>query len=693
MKKKVWITAASIAAVIAVAAIAGICFLLPYLRAKSDMPTDKNMTVYQLEDGTLKLEFPAADKASFYLAEIFEPIEENEGEEKQEPVMLYSEKIDGTSFILPELPQDRELTVRITSAVEYGTPLEKEVRYGDTSLEVTTVFDAPKVSKLEWSADDVNKTVSLSFDMDKDDKCVVVGIDANGNSTQLRTLENGSTELKFGDGGDMPIPEYDETYTITLAAYRNPDGLDFYGYTSAEFSLIREDFLGRDLALQISDDGNNVFSLTWQETKGEYYKVQVTNDYTEDWETVCEISRDGELKYQTPHLEPFQNYEYRVLAVGGQVMSGKKVAAESEELSVSTKESPIYCTIWPVKDLEAYSDTAKTETVGTAATGEAYCVLDEKDGMFAISLGGKTVYIDSTFCMINLPEYIGDLCIYKITNSYSSIYLVHEYEIPDVTGVVTKGYGYVRQYDGSYLVPLLYRTAQKLVNAAQNAIERGYKLKIYDAYRPYVATRSIYDLTAEILDDPIPEETYTGKTVDLSALDVPEKEEKEEDKNEDGTDKEPEEPEITYELLMTNNTYSLGHFLARVGSTHNQGVALDLTLVDLATGYEVSMQTSIHDLSWYSVLYRNNSSADVLADIMKSADFGDLVSEWWHFQDDDARNTLELPYVTNGINAECWVADDFGWKYRDADGAYYTDTTITVGETEYTFDADGYVVE
>ena len=78
---------------------------------------------------------------------------------------------------------------------------------------------------------------------------------------------------------------------------------------------------------------------------------------------------------------------------------------------------------------------------------------------------------------------------------------------------------------------------------------------------------------------------------------------------------------------------------------------------------------------------------------MKGAGFGDLVSEWWHFQDNDARSELELPYVSNGINAECWVADDFGWRYRDANGVYYTDTTITVGEVEYTFDADGYVVE
>lgn len=695
MKKKVWIILASALAAFVIVALAGVCFLLPYLRAQSSMPENQNMTITENEDGSLRLDFPAANQASFYTVDIFEPVlPAPEGEEQPDPVMLFSQQVLQTSCMLPELPNDRELTIRVTPAVEYGTPVDQEIRYGENSLEVTTVIDAPHVSHLVWKADDASKTVNVSFEMREGDVCTIHSVSENGEKTEISVLDLCKTDIKFGENGDMPMPEYDETYNFTLTAHRNSDGIDFYGYTSADFSVVREDLLGRDLALKMTDEGNNVFSFTWQETKGEYYKVQVTNEYTEDWVTLCEIPRDGERTYKTPHLEPFQTYEYRVLAVGGQVVQGRKTAAESEVLKAETKESAIFCTVWPVIDLEAYSDTAKTQAVGTALTSTAYCVVEEKDGMFGVLMDGKTAYIDSSYCMINLPEYIGDLCIYKITNSYDSIYMVHEYEIPDVTGVITKGYWYVEQNDGSYLVPLLYPTAQKLINAANSAMEKGYKLKIYDAFRPHDATREIYDLTEKILKDPIPDYTYTGKDVDLSEIDLPEEEEPDQPATpENGEAEEKEEQKITYELLMTNNKYGLSNFLAAVGSTHNQGVALDITMVDIETGYEVSMQTSIHDLSWYSVLYRNNSAADVLAEIMTGAGFGDLVSEWWHFQDNDARSTLELPYVTGGINAECWVMDDYGVRYRNADGTYLADTTVTIGETEYKFDANGYVAE
>ena len=116
-------------------------------------------------------------------------------------------------------------------------------------------------------------------------------------------------------------------------------------------------------------------------------------------------------------------------------------------------------------------------------------MLGEKDGMFAIRLDGKTCYIDSNYCMINLPEYLGPLCAYNITTSYISLYMVPEYGIPNVTGVVTGGYDHVRMADGTYLVPLLYPTAQKLRVAAETARDQGYRLKIYDAYRPPDACR------------------------------------------------------------------------------------------------------------------------------------------------------------------------------------------------------------
>ena len=148
----------------------------------------------------------------------------------------------------------------------------------------------------------------------------------------------------------------------------------------------------------------------------------------------------------------------------------------------------------------------------------------------------------------------------------------------------------------------------------------------------------------------------------------------------------------TYWELMSggNNSFTMSSFVSAGISKHNLGVALDLTLEDLDTGYELVMQTDIHDLSQYSARAQNNTEARKLSDIMMSAGFKDLFSEWWHFQDDEIRSKLSLPCVNEGVNAECWMTNGFGWRYRNTDGTYAVNCTLTIDGVEYTFDSDGY---
>ena len=150
---------------------------------------------------------------------------------------------------------------------------------------------------------------------------------------------------------------------------------------------------------------------------------------------------------------------------------------------------------------------------------------------------------------------------------------------------------------------------------------------------------------------------------------------------------------LTYDDLMTNDgQYSIGYFISGFGSRHNYGVALDLTLEDAETGQELLMQSAIHDLSHYAVLKRNKENANLLSQIMRGAGFGTLVSEWWHFQDNEATDTLNLKALWAGISVEGWKADNTGWRYRRANGSYYKDCTRTIDGTSYTFDAQGYVI-
>jgi len=330
----------------------------------------------------------------------------------------------------------------------------------------------------------------------------------------------------------------------------------------------------------------------------------------------------------------------------------------AEALAATDHEvSPIGATIWPIRELSIYATPSKTGKMGTVPACTAYCVLSEQKGMFEVRYGDTTGFISSSLCMINLPDYLGDLCLYWITNSFGSVLTIHDYAFPGVTGEVTGGYEYVLQPDGSFLVPFLYPCAQKLEKAARYAISLGYKLKIYDSYRPGSATLDLYNMAEELLPQTVP-----------------------------GLD-------MSYEDLVTNNgSYELNRFLAPSGSRHNMGIALDLTLVDMATGEDLTMQSSMHDLSWYATTRRNNDNAKLLNKIMEYAVFTPLFAEWWHFTDSFVIAPLNPKPRQEPISAECWVKDETGWRYRLPDGQYCIDCTYTIGETEYRFDANGYEI-
>ena len=125
-------------------------------------------------------------------------------------------------------------------------------------------------------------------------------------------------------------------------------------------------------------------------------------------------------------------------------------------------------------------------------------------------------------------------------------------------------------------------------------------LKIYDTYRPYSVTKYLYENTLLVAD----------------------------------------KYKEYFNAVVNNFEYSQRWFLAENASSHNYGVALDLTLVDLSTGKELEMQTKIHDLSVYSVIDYNNENAKILAKIMTKQGFSTLRSEWWHFQDNDSKECV-----------------------------------------------------
>ena len=367
-----------------------------------------------------------------------------------------------------------------------------------------------------------------------------------------------------------------------------------------------------------------------------------------------------------------------VVSVDNSISGMKEIIAEDP---VTFVPDALYCTIWPVKDLKAYSDISCTSQTGTAKACSMYCVLEEnaEAGLFLVRTGrGETGWIDSRYCMINLPEYLGDLCSYNITNSFSSAYTIHEYEIPGLTGKVITGYENVRLADGSFLVPFLYPCCKKLVNAAKQAYGAGYRIKIYDSYRPKVATNSIYYTAIGVIDSPLPDNTVTGSSVTLPKPTA----------SGSGYQRD----YLIYRDLIEMNGWDLSSFLAPGASRHNMGVALDMTFEDAETKEEVSAQSLMHDLSAYSTIRSNNQIAAKIYKLMEGCKMHNIVSEWWHFQDNEAMNSLKPPYCEKGVSAEGWIADSRGERFRLADGTVLKSCMMVTNDETLYFDAEGYLV-
>ena len=662
-----------ILALTVLSAVLAVGILVPYSEAKSAMNPEGTLTILTCDDGTLQVQWPEGENASGYQLQVLE----------LDGSVLHSVYVDECTASIPQLPADRELVMRVSSVQNYGSKL----REGKKKLEATILQPSPQIRELNWVADPEFDTVDIQFDMSGADVCRVYLCADGGEPVLLEEVRDGKLQLRFGADDRFPVPEYGQQLRITFQLERTQGQVHCQGNAAEGFTLTREDFLDRDLKVEQTYDGDNAYTFTWNETKGEYYDVRLSEDGGKTWETKAYIPADKDRTFTMSGLKAFTDCSVSVVAVGGQTMPDSEFAAVAETIEIRTAEKLLYSTIWPQINQPVFADPDGEEELGTATAGSAWCVLGQEGRYFKIRYDGQDGYIDSELCMINLPEYIGNLCDYDITNSYSAIYLVHEYGIEDVSGTVIEGYEDVLVGEKEYLVPLVYPAAQKLMKAGLAAKAQGYTLKIYDSFRPQDATDSIYEKTKAILSHTLPDHTFNGKPADnLHWIDW---------NPETGgwSDPVPVFGQLTYRRLMTNNgSYSLSSFLAPGISRHNYGLALDLTLVD-SNGVELPMQTSMHDLSWYSAAAINNDNANLLADIMVGAGFTGISSEWWHFQDNDAYFRNPYRPLRTGVSWECWVADSHGWRYRLPDGSFYANCTETIDEQSYTFDENGYLMQ
>lgn len=462
--------------------------------------------------------------------------------------------------------------------------------------------------------------------------------------------------------------------------------------------------------LKMTDKGNNRFIFSWTNSNAAQFIVYKKgyslldsdmqskvgpNEWQEVTRLTCSEPKE-KMSFDTGRLDPYQHLSFKIVSVYGEEQFA------SEVFEVDTKASTLYATIWTTKETAVFKSADKDEQLGVIPANTTLAVLDETNNRFLVSTDVGEGYIDSSYCLINLPEYLGDICRYDITDSYDSIINIQGYGIPEITGKVIPGYENVLLNDGSFVVPLLYPTAKKMAEAAELALADGYVFKIYDSFRPYISTEYVYDTYKDCVEYLVPEEQFTRITVDdylnenyANVLSVSDLTKYEPEKASDGdASEEPSyDPNVkTYENLMLGGSYETGAFLDDSASRHNLGVAVDVMLETLQDSTELQAQTGIFDISYRSVQAYNNDNVIKMKGYMESAGFSMISSEWWHFQDNLTTTNLRPETLNEGLTIEGWKMDDVGWSYRLADGSYYVNVTQNIDGIDYMFNGDGYLV-
>lgn len=144
--------------------------------------------------------------------------------------------------------------------------------------------------------------------------------------------------------------------------------------------------------------------------------------------------------------------------------------------------------------------------------------------------------------------------------------------------------------------------AEALKGASQDAMEQGYRLKIYDAYRPQEAVDN-FIAWAEDTDDTRMKEYFY--------------------------------PELDKSVL-----FDQGYIAEKSG--HSRGSTLDLTLFDMDAGKDVDMGGTFDYFGELShpdytgeLTEEQIANRNVLRDIMLENGFRPLDTEWWHFTLED----------------------------------------------------------
>jgi D-alanyl-D-alanine dipeptidase len=265
--------------------------------------------------------------------------------------------------------------------------------------------------------------------------------------------------------------------------------------------------------------------------------------------------------------------------------------------------------------------------------GTAFEIIKEEGDWWYIKREDSSGWLPHKYCFINLPDVIPSI-IYDNTNTYSSKFASTGKAIPEVSNrALYSGRAYNERLEREeYIMPVLYSMSKKVHSAQQYALSEGNSLKIYEGYRPYFVQKAVVKGLTELANNDL-------------------------------------------EVMNGINTppWGITWFIVDGVSNHQMGYGIDLSLVKVNAKKEISignytsmmitdhteykMPTQIHELSGASAIFTNavtslsptawmdatfsdsmNEAAINLQTYCTTAGLTPLASEWWHFNDLEARD-------------------------------------------------------
>ena len=193
----------------------------------------------------------------------------------------------------------------------------------------------------------------------------------------------------------------------------------------------------------------------------------------------------------------------------------------------------------------------------------------------------------------------------RVTLDSSDFVLLAEY-IPDIVQEIRyySTFNFVGKRVDGYEEPVAILTkeaARALKSVSNEMIVHGYRLKIYDAYRP---ARAVKHFELWGIDD-----------LDLSMK------------------------PFFYPDLQKQELFVKGYIAAK--SSHSRGSTVDLTLLDMKTGKDIDMGSpfdffgEISHPDYKGITDEQYENRMLLQNAMKRAGFIPIDCEWWHFTLED----------------------------------------------------------